>query len=144
MQGPSNRSVVIISGLLTLLLLGGATLAVAFRNGWLHVAPAAASRDTVTALALLTDADRSRAVPPTREADPLAASGADVDHTEVAIYREKLEDAYRALDEAYAQVRSLQTAQSQLASRGDADRASSEDDSDRRERRSQRRESDDD
>ena len=35
MQGPSNRSVVIIiSGLLTLLVLGGATLAVAFRNGW--------------------------------------------------------------------------------------------------------------
>ena len=31
MQGPSNRSVVIISGLLTPLVLGGATLAVAFR-----------------------------------------------------------------------------------------------------------------
>jgi acyl carrier protein len=34
--------VVIISGLLTLLVLSGATLAVAFRNGWVTVAPNAA------------------------------------------------------------------------------------------------------
>ena len=47
---PANRSVVIISGLLTLLVLGGGTLAVGFHNGWLRTAsdlpghePAAAS-----------------------------------------------------------------------------------------------------
>jgi hypothetical protein len=45
MPGPSNRSVVIISGLLTLLVLGGASLAVAFRNGWVHVTSAAPVSD---------------------------------------------------------------------------------------------------
>ena len=79
MPGPSNRSVVIISGLLTLLVLGGATLAVAFRNGWVHVTSAAPGPDTVTARVQPTDADRGRTVPPPREADPSAARGADVD-----------------------------------------------------------------
>jgi hypothetical protein len=144
MHSPSNRSVVIISGLLTLLVLGGATLAVAFRNGWVHVASAAPSPDTVTALAQPTGADRDGTVPPPREAHPSAALGADVDQSEVAIYRGKLEDAYRALDDAYAQVRSLQTAQTQLASRGDGDRAFTEHDDDRHERNYRRRESDDD
>ncbi|MEP7306755.1 MAG: hypothetical protein ABJA98_14660 [Acidobacteriota bacterium] len=60
MPGPSNRSVLIISGLLTLLVLGGATLAVAFRNGWVHVASATPSPGTVNALAQPTDADRTR------------------------------------------------------------------------------------
>jgi hypothetical protein len=144
MPGPSNRSVVIISGLLTLLVLGGATLAVAFRNGWVHVASAAPRSDAVTALAQPTDTDRSRTVTPSREADPSAAPGADVDQSEIAVYRGKLEEAYRALDDAYAQVRSLQTAQSQLASRGDGDRAFTDHDDERHERRSRHRESDDD
>ena len=112
MQGPSNRSVVIISGLLTLLVLGGATLAVAFRNGWVRVASAA----------------------------PVA----DADQGEIAVYRRKAEEAYRALDDAYAQVRSLQTAQSQVASRGEGDRAFTDHDDERHERRSRHRESDDD
>ncbi|MEQ1909327.1 MAG: hypothetical protein ABMA15_10920 [Vicinamibacterales bacterium] len=144
MQGPSNRSVVIISGLLTLLVLGGATLAVSFRNGWVHVASVAPNPDTVTALAQPTNEDRSQNDPPPRPVDPSAASGADVDQSEVAVYRGKLEEAYRALDDAYAQVRSLQTAQSQLASRGDGDRAFTEHDDGRHERRSRNRESDDD
>ena len=144
MQSPSNRSVVIISGLLTLLVLGGATLAVAFRNGWVQVASAAPSPDAVTALAQPTDTDRSRIVTPSREADPSAAPGADADQSEIAVYRGKLEEAYRALDDAYAQVRSLQTAQSQLASRGDGDRAFTDHDDERHERRSRHRESDDD
>ena len=144
MQDPSNRSVVIISSLLTLLVLGGATMAVAFRNGWVHVASAAPRPDAVTALAQPTDTDRSRSVTPSREADPSAAPGADPDQSEIAVYRGKLEDAYRALDDAYAQVRSLQTAQSQLASRGDGDRAFTDHDDERHERRSRHRESDDD
>ena len=144
MPGPSNRSVVIISGLLTLLVLGGATRAVAFRNGWVHVTSAAPGPDTVTARVQPTDADRGRTVRPPREADPSAARGADVDQSEIAVYRGKLEDAYRALDDAYAQVRSLQTAQSQVASRGDGDRAFTEHDDERHERRSRQRKSDDD
>ena len=95
MPGPSNRSVVIISGLLTLLVLCGATPAVAFRNGWVHVASAAPSPDTVTALAQPTDTDRGRTVPPPREADPAVAPGADVDQSEVAVYRVKLADESR-------------------------------------------------
>ena len=43
----------------------------------------------MTALAQPTDADRGRTVPPPREADPSAAPGADVDQSEVAVYRGK-------------------------------------------------------
>ena len=47
---PASRSVVIISGLLTLLVLGGGTLAVALHNGWLRTAAAdVPSRETLTA-----------------------------------------------------------------------------------------------
>jgi hypothetical protein len=62
MQDPSNRFVVIISALLTLLVLGGAAGS-GFRSGRLHVATDAPSRDAVTALAQLTDAERSRILP---------------------------------------------------------------------------------
>lgn len=68
MQDRSNRFVVIISALLTLLVLGGATLAVGFRNGWLHVGTDAPSRDAVTAVTQLTDAERGRTRPTAREA----------------------------------------------------------------------------
>lgn len=70
MQDPSHRFVVVISALLTLLVLGGATLAVGFRNGWLHLATDAPSRDAVTALAQRTDAERGRTLPMAREANP--------------------------------------------------------------------------
>jgi len=118
MPSPQNRSVVIISGLLTLLVLGGATLAVAFRNGWVTVTPASADA----------------AAAPIAAAPVLAA-----DQSEVAVYRGKLEEAYRALDEAYAQVRTLQAAQSPVASRGGDD-----DDDDDHQRSARRRRSDDD
>ena len=144
MHDPSNRFVVIISALLTLLVLGGATLAVGFRNGWLHLATDALSRDAVTALTQRTDAERGRTLPTAREANPPALE-AGADPGEVVVYREKLEEAYRTLDDAYAQIRSLQTAQSQLASRGDGDRRFTEHgDDDHRERRSRQRGSDDD
>lgn len=144
MHGPSDRFVVIISALLTLLVLGGATLAVGFRNGWLHVGTDASSRDAVTPLAQLTDAERSPTVPWARDAKPAQASEA-ADQSEVAVYRQKLEDAYRALDDAYAQIRSLQAPQSQLASRGDVDpRYTEHGGDDHRERGVRQRESDDD
>ena len=143
MHGPSNRFVVIISALLTLLVLGGATLAVGFRNGWLHVGADASSQDAVTALAQLTDAERSPTAPTARDAKPAQAPEAAV-QSEVAVYTQKLEEAYRALDDAYAQIRSLQTAQSQVAFRGAGNRRFTEDDDDHRERGSRRRESEDD
>ena len=65
--------------------------------------------------------------------------------SEVVVYREKLEEAYRALDDAYAQIQSLQATPLQRASRSDGDRAFTEHDADdHRERASRRRESDDD
>ena len=101
MQGHSNRFVVVISALLTLFVLATATLALGFRNGWLHVATETPSRDA----------------------------------------EKRLEEAYRALDDAYGQIRSLQTAQPQVESRGRGDRLLAEHDGDDRERGSRRRES---
>ncbi len=117
MHGSANRSVVIVSGLLTLLLLCGATLALALHNGWLRTGADAPVADTLSAQA------------------PPAADGAQ---DEVAAYRTKLEDAYRALDNAYVQVQTLQSAQSAdapLARRGDrVERREHDDDDGPRER----------
>ena len=77
----------------------------------------------MTALAPPTDAERSRTVPTARDAEPSRALERRIRVRSRSI-REKLEEAYRALDDAYAQIRSLQTAQSQVASRGDGDRRS--------------------
>jgi hypothetical protein len=62
-----------------------------------------------------------------------------------AVYRQKLDEAYRALDEAYAQIRVLQAPQVRLASSDDSDArgAGHDGDDDRRERRSRRHDSDD-
>ena len=49
MHGSANRSVVIVSGLLTLLLLCGATLALALHNGWLRTGAEAPVSDTLSA-----------------------------------------------------------------------------------------------
>ena len=141
MQALSNRSVVIISGLLTLIVLGGATAAVAFRNGWLQVAAAAPSADAVIARAQSPEAERSPIGQNARgEFSVGSLSGAAQD--DVVVYEKKLEEAYRALDDAYAQIRSLQTAQTRPASRGDGDRSFAEHDGDDdRERGFHRRES---
>ena len=143
MHDPSNRLGVNTSALLTLLVLCGATLAVGFRNGWLHVGADASSRDAVTALAQLSDAERSPTVATARDAKPPQALEA-ADQSEVEVYTQKLDEAYRALDDAYAQIRSLQAAQSQIASRGAGDRRFNEHDDDHHERGSRQRESDDD
>ena len=144
---PASRSVVLISGLLTLLVLGGGTLAVALHNGWLRTASAdVPSRETVTASTppIPTPNDQAAAA---RLTDPTPAAptqGAIQD--EVGVYRRKLEEAYGALDDAYAQIRALQSPQPQLASaRNDDDRFTEHDsDDDRRGRRSDRRRSHDD
>ena len=94
MQNPSSRFVIVISGLLTLLVLGGGMLTLALHNGWLQVAP--------------------------------ATTPGQAQQDEVALYRGKLEDAYRSLDEAYAQVRALQSAQSQVSGREGRERGERE------------------
>ena len=139
---PATRSVVIISGLLTLLVLGGGTLAVGFHNGWLRTASDSPSRETAAASAQPPVTGNARdAVDRLTERSP-STQGAIQD--EVGVYRQKLEEAYRALDDAYAQIRALQSPQPQLASaRNDVEREHDGDD-DRRGRRSDRRRSHDD
>lgn len=143
---PANRSVVIISGLLTLLVLGGGTLAVGFHNGWLRTAPDLPGRETADASAQPTPAGNDRdAVARLTEPSPAPSiQGAIQD--EVGVYRRELEEAYAALDDAYTQIRELQSTQPQLASvRNDDDRFREHDgDDDRRGRRSDRRRSHDD
>ncbi len=148
MQSSSNRSVVIISGLLTLLVLGGAMLTLAFRNGWLQAAPTEPGAGAVTSLAQAPDAGAGRTAGAARGVAPVSprsrhpTTGAD--QGEVAIYRGELEDAYRALDEAYTQVRALQAAQSQVGPRGEREHESAEHHDEWRERRSRHRDADDD
>jgi hypothetical protein len=143
---PANRSVVIISGLLTLLVLGGATLGVGFRNGWLRTASDSPGREPAAASAQPTPIGNDReAVARLTEPSPApSAQGAIQD--EAGVYRQKLEEAYRALDDAYAQIRSLQSPQPELASaRNEDERFREHDgDDDRRGRRSDRRRSYDD
>jgi hypothetical protein len=143
---PASRSVVIISGLLTLLVLGGGTLAVGFHNGWLRTASDSPSRETTVASAepIPTGNDRD-AVARLTEPSPAPSTPGAI-HDEIGVYRQKLEEAYRALDDAYAQIRALQSPQPQLASaRNDDDRFREHDgDDDRRGRRSGRRRSHDD
>ena len=139
MQGFSNRSIVVISGLLTLLVLGGSTLAVAFHHGWLHTTWGAPAPDVASPPAQSADiANNSLAVavaPESPSAPSIGVSAQD----DVAMYRQKLDEAYRALDDAYAQIRALQTPQTRFASSGDSDQRFAG----QRERRSHRRDPDD-
>jgi hypothetical protein len=143
---PASRSVVIISGLLTLLVLGGATLAVGFHNGWLRTASDSPGHEPAAASAQPTPIGTDRgAVARLIEPSPApSAQGAVQD--EAGVYRQKLEEAYRALDDAYAQIRALQSPQPQLVSaRNDDERLREHDgDDDRRGQRSDRRRSHDD
>jgi hypothetical protein len=142
---PASRSVVIISGLLTLLVLGGGTLAVGFHNGWLRTASDSPGHETAAARAQPTPTGNDRdAVARLAEPSPAPSTQGAI-QDEVSVYRQKLEEAYRALDDAYAQIRSLQSPP-QLASARDEDERFREHDGDddRRERRSDRRRSHDD
>jgi len=143
---PASRSVVIISGLLTVIVLGGGTLAVGFHNGGLRTASDSPSRETAAASAHPTPTGRDRdAVAGLTEPSPAPSTQGAI-QDEIGAYRQKLEEAYRALDDAYAQIRSLQSPQPQLASaRNEDERLREHDgDDDRRGRRSDRRRSHDD
>ena len=141
---PASRSVVIISALLTLLVLGGGTLAVGFHNGWLRTASDSPSRETAAASAQPTVTGKDRdAVARLTERSPAPSTQSAI-QDEVGVYRQKLEEAYRALDDAYAQIRALQSPQPQLASARNDDEREHDGDDDRRGRRSDRRRSHDD
>lgn len=137
MQSASNRSVIIISGLLTLVLLIGGTLALGLRHGWAKLASEAPASDAVTARVQPEAAGGSLVAASARSTQSQLPDNAS--EAETLLYRQKLEEAYRALDEAYAQIQSLQTSQSQITSRG-----GDHDDDDHGDRRSRRRRSDDD
>ena len=141
---PASRSVVIISGLLTLLVLGGGTLAVGFHNGWLRTASDSPSRETAAASAqpTVTGNDRDAVARLTERSPAASTQGATQD--EVGVYRQKLQEANGALDDAYAQIRALQSPQPQLASARNDDEREHDGDDDRRGRRSDRRRSHDD
>jgi len=145
MQGASNRSIVVISGLLTLLLLGGTTLAVAFHRGWLRTASDAGAPDAVSLRAQSTDSRNTNVAPAAVSESPSAGSTETSAQDQAAVYRQKLDEAYRALDDAYAQIRVLQTPQTRLASVGDRGErfGGHGGDDDHRELRPRRRNSDD-
>lgn len=77
MQLPASRFVVIISGLLTLLVLGGGTLAVGFHNGWLRTASDTPSRESASASAQPRHAGRD--VPVTQAAPAVPTQGGTKD-----------------------------------------------------------------
>ena len=143
MQVSANRSIAVISGLLTLLVLGGGMLGVAFHNGWLRYASDAPNRDPVSAGAAPTSTIDGVVPQPIVRSSSTTAMQAGAD--DVDVYRQKLDEAYRALDDAYSQIRSLQAAQPRLAASRDNDEGFVERDGDgRHERRSHRRDSDHD
>ena len=144
---PARRSIVIISGLLTLLVLTGGTLAVALHNGWLRTAAVdVPGREPLTASTHATPTGNDPDSAARLNEPPPAPLTQNAMQDDGGVYQQKLEEAYRALDDAYAQIRALQSPQSPLASaRNDDDRFTEHDgDDDRRGRRSDRRRSHDD
>lgn len=144
MHGSSNRSILIISGLLTLLVLSGGALALGFHNGWLRIGSNAATPDAIGADSQPSDARKDGAA--LIEARPSAVGSTQTaTQDEAAVYRQKLDEAYRALDDAYARIRVLQAPELRLASSDDGDerRTGHDDNDDHRERRSRRHDSDD-
>lgn len=139
MHVPANRSIVVISSLLTLLILGGTTRAVGFHKGWLPNASRAAASDALTVRTPTTERGGITPAPVTEVSTVPAANGAADD---VAAYQQKLDEAYRALEDAYAQIRVLQAPQSQVASL--SDRGTRYADDDRHDGRRQRRVHEDD
>ena len=143
MHNSSNRSILIISGLLTLLVLSGGALALGFHNDWLRSGSGAASPEAIGADSQPDDArtDGAASIGTNRSA---VGSTQTAPQDEVGVYRQKLQEAYGALDDAYAQIRALQSPQPQLASARNDDEREHDGDDDRRGRRSDRRRSHDD
>ena len=144
MQSSSHRSTLIISGLVTLLVLSGAALALGFHNGWLRTESGAAMPGAVSTESQQSDARSGRGAPTGARPAP-AGSTHTAAQDEAEVYRQKLDEAYRALDAAYAQIRVLQAPPVRLASSDDGDERGITEDGgdDHQERRSRRHDSDD-
>ena len=81
-----------------MLVLGGGTLAVGFHNGWLRTASDSPSLETAaSAQPTPTGSDRDPVARLT-EPSPVPSTQRAI-QDEVGVYRQKLEEAYRALDE---------------------------------------------
>ena len=144
MDRSANRSILIIACLLTLLVLSGGGLALGFHNGWLRTGSGVATPEAIGAHSQRNDA-RNGSAGPIGARPSAVVSAPTVTQDEAAVYRQKLDEAYRALDDAYAQIRVLQAPQVRLASIDDRDAGGTghDGDDDRRERRSRRHDSDD-
>ena len=144
MHSSSNRSILVIAGLLTLLVLSGGTLALGFHNGWLRSGPGAATPEAIGADSQPSDARKDGAAP--IEAKPSAVDSTQTQtQDQAAVYRQKLDEAYQALADAYAQIRVLQAPQIRLASSDDRDERGTGHDGndDHRQRRFRRHDADD-
>ena len=147
MQRISNRTIVVIAGLVTVIFLFAGSAAVAFYNSWLRVAVTADQANGVTAQALPESVVAAAAPVLDQEGStpPPSVAGREPEN-EAVVYRQKLDEAYQALDEAYVQIRSLQAAQLDSQTRQDDRRAFAEnddDDGEHREREHRGRERDD-
>lgn len=111
MHSSSNRSILIISGLLTLLVLSGGALALGFTTAGCAAGRAQPLRKRSVQI-------HSRAIGPKPSA---VGSTQTANQDEAAIYRQKLDNEYRALDDASAQIRVLQAPQVRLAPTDDGD-----------------------
>src|SRR4026208_1687222 len=98
MHSSSNRSILIISGLLTLLVLSGGALALAFHNDWLRSGSGAASPEAIGADSPPGGGrtDGAASIGTNRSA---VGSTQTATQDEVGVYRQKLQEAYGALDD---------------------------------------------
>ena len=94
MHSSSNRSILIISGLLTLLALSGGALALGFHNDWLRSGSAAASPEAV--VHPQPDDARTDGAAPMGNNRSAVGSTQTATQDEVGVYRQKLQEAYRA------------------------------------------------
>ena len=91
MQVSTSRSVVIISGLLTLLVLSGGALGLAFHNGWLRTGPSGPATDAVSADSQASIV-RPDSVGSTAAASPAVDPAQTTTQDEAAVYRQKLDE----------------------------------------------------
>lgn len=113
-----NRKAIILSAFLTAFLLTVAVGSYTLWQGW-GTTTAASAADTIAPTVW-----------------PAQQTLAAVDDPDVAVYQAQIEEAYIALNEAYAQIEALQAAQAQPQAQGrDADDDGDHDDDEEHERR---------
>jgi hypothetical protein len=139
MQVSARRSIAIIAGLLTVLVLGTGALVVAIQNGTVRIARADAGPATALATAPAMPGSNGNGDGPFAQSPGTAVTPAEV-QDELDEYRQKLDEAYKALNEAYGQIRALQSVGPNVAFARE-DRSDHVGEDDRHQRRPGRRES---